>query len=384
MRLEHQQAGQAAHPVDIAESFQGKLFRQFRASRRVFLQARRRNVQRLLPRNPIGEEVEMKQIGPWTALGVWAALTLSGVLYGSWQGYRGRAFAATAITLAFLLLVTLLGAARGVADQLATRFGPATGVMLGALIFLFDVLYLVGTGTFDFRRAAVILALIFVPIGLAVTCGKVAPGSWQDFLTILGIWVFVKFSPSHWIWPYPGGRLAYALTVLVAVNIALASFLLVRRSKGIGYVLGWGKEWTFYTLGSFLIFACVAIPLGISLHFIQFAPQWQNWTSYLGLSVVILLFTAWPEELLFRGLLQNFLSRASKSELAGWWTASVLFGFSHITNMGFPNWRYVIFATIAGIFYGLTWRKTGSIFASALVHAAVDATWHFLFRTVPR
>jgi len=64
-----------------------------------------------------------------------------------------------------------------------------------------------------------------------------------------------------------------------------------------------------------------------------------------------------------------------------WWTASVLFGFSHITNMGFPNWRYVILASLAGLFYGWTWRKTGSIFASALVHAAVDATWHFLFHS---
>jgi membrane protease YdiL (CAAX protease family) len=80
-------------------------------------------------------------------------------------------------------------------------------------------------------------------------------------------------------------------------------------------------------------------------------------------------------------LLQNVLSRSCKSEFAGWWTASVLFGFSHITNLGFPNWRYVILASIAGLFYGWTWRRTNSIFASALVHAAVDTTWHFFFRT---
>jgi len=40
-------------------------------------------------------------------------------------------------------------------------------------------------------------------------------------------------------------------------------------------------------------------------------------------SLGILFLTAWPEELLFRGLLQNFLERASKSEFAGWWTASI-------------------------------------------------------------
>lgn len=329
-----------------------------------------------------GANLSMKQISPWLAVGIWAALCLGGVAYGSWQECWGRAFAATVTTMAFFLLVTLLFAARGVADQLAAKFGAASGVILGALIFLFDVVYLVGTGTFDIRRAAAIAALIFLPLGLAVTAGKATAGSWQDFLSIIGIWIFVKFSPSHWLWPYPGGKLAYVMTVLVAVNAALACFLLVRKAKGVGYVLGWGKSWGLYTAGSFAAFACIAIPLGIAMHFIRFAPQWSKWSSFLGLAIAILVFTAWPEELLFRGLLQNFLSRASQGDWAGWWTASVLFGFSHITNMGFPNWRYVVLATIAGIFYGWTWRKTGSIFASALVHAAVDVVWHFLFRTV--
>jgi len=324
----------------------------------------------------------MKQIGVWSAVGIWAVLCLAGFLYGSWRGYGGRAFGATVTMMALLTLVTLLLAARGVADQLSTKFGAASGVILGALVFLFDVVYLVGTGTFDIRRAGAIAALVFVPLGLAITADKAPPGAWQDFLTIFTVWAFVKFSPAHWLWPYPGGRLAYALTVLVAANTALACFLLVRRSKGVGYVLGWGKDWGLYTAGSFAVFASVAIPLGIALRFIEFAPQWSKWSSFLGLSIAILIFTAWPEELLFRGLLQNFLSRASKSELAGWWTASVLFGFSHITNMGFPNWRYVVLATIAGIFYGWTWKKTGSIFASALVHAAVDTVWHFVFRTL--
>jgi uncharacterized protein len=326
-----------------------------------------------------GANAEMKQLGPWSALVIWAALCLAGALYGSWQGYGGRAFVVTLTTLAFLLLVILLLAARGVADRLATKYGTGAGVLLGALVFLFLIVYLVGTGSFAIGRAGAMAGLIFVPLGLASTNDGAAAGSWQDFLIIIGVWIFVKFSPSHWLWPYPGGKLAYVMTVLLAVNAALATFLLVRRAKGIGYVLGWGNRWGLYTAGSFLGFACIAIPLGVAMHFIHLDPQWHKWSSFLGLSVAILVFTAWPEELLFRGLLQNFLSRASKNDLAGWWTASVLFGFSHITNKGFPNWRYVVLATIAGIFYGWTWRKTGSIFASALVHAAVDAVWHFLF-----
>jgi membrane protease YdiL (CAAX protease family) len=328
-----------------------------------------------------GAIIAMRQVNVWTALGIWMAFCLGGALLASWQGYGGRAFAATLTTFAFLLLVTLLFAARGVAEGVAAKLGPGGGVLLGACVFLFYLLYLLGTGTLLLTRTASMAGLIFVPLGLALWAGDAAIGTWQDFLSLAGVWVFVKFSPSHWFWPYPGGHLAYVMTVLVAVNTALASFLLVRRAKGVGYSIGWGNRWWLYVVGSYAVFACIAIPLGVKIHFIAFGPQWHRWTTYAGLSVGILMFTAWPEELLFRGLLQNFLTRASSSDVVGRLVASVLFGFSHITNLGFPNWRYVLLASIAGIFYGWTWKKSGSIFASALVHAGVDATWHFFFRT---
>ena len=323
----------------------------------------------------------MRQLNVWGVLGIWAFICLGGGIYASWQGYGGRAFAATLTAFALLLLVMLLFAAQGVAENLARSMGPTAGFLLGACLFLTYIAFLLGTGTFAIARASVMAGLVLVPLGLASSAAKAAAGVWQDFVILAGVWVFVKFSPSHWLWPYPGGRLAYVFTVLAAVGVALATFVLIRRVNGIGYFLGWGRNWGLYVLASFLLFAGVAVPLGLKMHFIVFAPQWGRWSSYLGLSLAILFFTAWPEEFLFRGLLQNFLSKASKSDLAGWWTASVLFGFSHITNMGFPNWRYVILASLAGLFYGWTWRRTGSIFASALVHAAVDITWHFLFHS---
>ena len=314
-------------------------------------------------------------------LGLWAALTLTGVLYASWLGYGGRGFAATLTAFAIFFLVMLLFAARGVPESLAARFGVGSGFLLGVAVLLVYLIYALGTNTFAFTRAAAIAGLVFIPLALAASAARQPPGCWQDFVTIAGIWVAVKFSPSHWLWPYPGGRLAYVFTVLLCVNVALALFVLLRRVNGIGYSIGWGHHWSFFVLASFIVYGCIAIPLGQAIHFIEFAPRFSEWKSLPLLSLGILFFTAWPEEFLFRGLLQNMLARASKSELAGWWTASLLFGFSHITNMGFPNWRYVLLASIAGFFYGWTWRKTGSIFASALVHAAVDVLWHFLFRT---
>lgn len=315
-------------------------------------------------------------------LGLWAGLCLTGVLYATWQGYGGRNFAATVTVFVFYFLVMLIFAARGVSQSLAARFGSTGAVLLCASAFLAYLVYAFGTGTFAFLRAGAVALFVFLPVALASSAVRKPTGTWQDFLILAGIWAAVKFGPSHFVWPYPSARLAYVFTVLLAVSVALAAFVLLRRIDGIGYTIGWGPRWGVYVFGSFIAFAFIAILLGMETHFIAFSPQWHTWRSLVLTSLGIFFFTAWPEELLFRGLLQNILSRASKSDLAGWWTASVLFGFSHITNLGFPNWRYVVLASIAGIFYGWTWRKTGSIFASAIVHALVDVSWHFLFRTM--
>src|SRR5258708_35519995 len=258
-------------------------------------------------------------------LGLWAVLTLPGVLYSVWQGYGGRAFAATLTAFAFFLLVMLLFAARGVEDRLASRFGAGSGYLLGTAVFLAYLIYALGTNTLAFTQAVAVAALVLLPLALAASAARKAPGAWQDFATILFIWLAVKplpnpwgWSLSHWLWPYPGGRLSYIFTVLLCVNIALACFLLLRRVNGVGYSIGWGHHWGFFILASFIVFACVAIPLGHAIHFIQFEPQWSQLGSLPLLSLGIFFFTAWPEELLFRGLLHNMLARVSKNDLAGW------------------------------------------------------------------
>jgi membrane protease YdiL (CAAX protease family) len=322
------------------------------------------------------------QIGPVAAFAVWTTLTLAGALYAASLGYGGRTFAATLIAFSVYFAANILFAARGVLEFVQSRFHSSAGYFLGGAAFLAHLIYAVGTNSFALARVAAIFALIFVPLALAATARRAPPGAWQDYVTIAGVWLAVKFSPSHWFWPFPGGRLAYVFTVLLCVTVAIAAFLLVRQFSGTGYNIGWGTRWPLYIFGSFLGFAAIAIPLGTAMHFVAFGPRWEEWKTLPFLALAILCFTAWPEEFLFRGLLQNMLQWTTKNETVGWVLASVLFGFSHITNMGFPNWRYVILASIAGMFYGWTWRKTESMFASAIVHALVDALWHLLFRTL--
>jgi membrane protease YdiL (CAAX protease family) len=84
---------------------------------------------------------------------------------------------------------------------------------------------------------------------------------------------------------------------------------------------------------------------------------------------------------LFRGLIQNWIQRVTKSPLWSLTVASLIFGASHLNNgPPVPNYRYFLLATIAGGFYGRAWRRTRSLMSSTLTHALVDTLWSVFFR----
>jgi len=199
------------------------------------------------------------------------------------------------------------------------------------------------------------------------------------YTALLAIWLPPGFHFAYALWPYPE-RFTHTLTILFGVNVAIATFLLLRRLDGVGYAVEWKRGSSWAVGFNFLCIAAIVLPLGEALGFLHFDPTLARLRAAPAAAVGILFFTAWPEEFLFRGLLQNLVTRTLKNPTAGLLVASVIFGLSHILHAPFPNWRYVILATIAGFFYGRAWMKTGSLFAPCLVHALVDASWHALFR----
>jgi membrane protease YdiL (CAAX protease family) len=324
-----------------------------------------------------------RQLSVWVALGSWAAVVAAAAIYGAWQGYAGRAYVTLLGVLAFFLAIQLLLAAENLGERFARRVGSHRGVLIAVVPFLAYLIYLLGTNSFAWWRAAIAAAYTLCPVLLVISSGAAKTGTLQDYLAMLAIFLPLKLRWLNGLWPYPGTRIGYVATVLFAINVALATFLFVRQLDGIGYNIVWGLDPTLSAGIHFALLAVIVIPLGTTLHFIQFDPSIAHWKSLPVDAVAIFLFTAWPEELLFRGLLQNSLSRTLSSENGGWIVASIIFGLAHINNNGaFPNWRYALLAMIAGIFYGSTWRKTGSIFPAAIVHALVDTTWHLLFRTL--
>ena len=91
--------------------------------------------------------------------------------------------------------------------------------------------------------------------------------------------------------------------------------------------------------------------------------------------------TALPEEILFRGLIQNCIAQRFGTNARTLLIAAFIFGCTHLDNgpQPLPNWRYMILATIAGVAYGKVYEKSSSIFASAGLHALVDLIKHVCF-----
>jgi CAAX protease family protein len=325
-----------------------------------------------------------------TAATVWAVV----VLYVGYLGERtgiggGRFFLALGVAATLFAFEFFLAAPR-VQERIVKSLGNRDW-MLAPLLPLFAVLiYCIGvTGNWKMLLPGAAYAVIPALL-LASSSGK-SPGTWEDYAAVVAIWLPAWLQPQYrllyHIFPYPP-PLTHTLAILMGLSTGVGAFVLLRRLPGVGYAVEWRRGFAWNFAFNLIIYGAIAIPIGIKIGFLMWQPELPHLRS-LPLSGVgslvfsavgVLLFTAWPEEFLFRGLLQNLLSKTLKSEWAGLVVASVIFGFAHIFHAPAPNWKYVILATIAGLFYGRAWMKTGSLVPGVLVHAFVDVLWHVLFR----
>jgi uncharacterized protein len=124
----------------------------------------------------------------------------------------------------------------------------------------------------------------------------------------------------------------------------------------------------------------IAIPLGLALGFLHMHATWPDPLRAVAAFVFTFLFIAIPEELFFRGWLQNLLERRI-GRMGALVLTAVLFGLAHWNKRTASfNWRYVLMAAIAGIFYGRAWRAQRRVGASAITHATVDTLWSLWLR----
>ena len=167
---------------------------------------------------------------------------------------------------------------------------------------------------------------------------------------------------------------------LTLLDAGLYGFLAVRQLTGVGFDLRLrARDWKI-GLREFLFYLPIAVPLGLALRFLHLHHAWTRPLLVAPIWIFTFVGVALPEEIFFRGWMQNLLERRLGRTTALIVTAC-LFGLSHFNKRAMHfNWRYVVLAAIAGIFYGRAWRSDRRIGASAITHATVDTVWGALLR----
>jgi membrane protease YdiL (CAAX protease family) len=294
--------------------------------------------------------------------------------YGSDKG------ALSAILIAFALQFALywLPGFPAVRKRFELHFNRRSRALLSSVVLVIPyIIYGAGTGTLGAIALLKLIGIAAVVLGIYALIPPNSQGlSWQDLTVMLLIAVPVYTGWYHDIWPVP----VYldAMTRLFVVSLAASAVLSVRPLEGVGY--DWRIKAGDWLEGArqLCFFSVIGLPLGFFLRFIAWHPRREGIPAIAFSFVGIFLFIAVAEELFFRGIFQNLLEKSLKSKYAARGIASAVFGLSHVYH-GFPNWRYVLMAAIAGWFYGTAWHNRRSIIASSVAHAAVDTLWrHFL------
>jgi membrane protease YdiL (CAAX protease family) len=285
----------------------------------------------------------------------------------------------------------------GAAEWLRRVLPRASGrIGAAALLALPYFVLAIPRAEFHWMLAATLVGLALLSAGLVERWKT--PGNWADVFVLATAGLVIDLGllntsgplavPGTTLWP-PG---LGGFPKMMMMNVALYCYLVVKPLEGIGYDLTPRFSDVKTGLRELLFYMPIVLPLGFWLGFLQFHRATPPLFMVPAAWIFTFAFVAMPEELFFRGLVQNLLERRMTRTLA-LLMASILFGLSHfnkhagghflvsIAGHSFLfNWRYVLLATIAGIFYGRAWRDKRRLFASSITHTSVDTVWSLLFR----
>ena len=283
-----------------------------------------------------------------------------------------------AVLVAELVPAAAFGFARERVAVAVARWPFAARVALPALLVVPYVVIAASQHMLRWEWCALYAVLPVVMAWLLARAAVADPeqrGNWRDAVILLTLGLAVDLRWFDVAWP-AGLR---GLNNLLLVDAGLYAFLAIRRLSGTGF--DFRLHWSDWRTGlrELLFFAPAVLVLGLALGFIHPHANLPAAGRAALTWVGIFVFVAVPEELFFRAWVQNLLERrvGRRTALA---IASVLFGLSHFNKRSAHfNWRYVLLAAIAGIFYGRAWREQRRVPASTITHASVDWIWGLWF-----
>ena len=287
-----------------------------------------------------------------------------------------------AIILAALLTLIPFFAAAFFAKNLSPQsqsLSTPLRILCPTVLCIPYLLVTVSSGTFSWPWFA-LYALLPIAIAALLHQASLADpnqrGNWRDYLVLITLGLAVDLRWFEPAWP---PHLA-VFNKMLLLDAGIYAFLFIRRLDNVGFDLRLRLRDITTGLREFSFYAPIAIILGLALGFLHFHPLWPSPLRAIAAFVFTFFFIAVPEELFFRGWLQNLLERRIGRYPALVLTA-ILFGLSHFNKRTLHfNWRYVLLAAIAGIFYGRAWRQDRRIGSSAITHSSVDTLWSLWLR----
>ena len=286
-----------------------------------------------------------------------------------------------AIFLSIILILLSRRLQASLREKLNVR--PALVFIAPTVLSFFFGAIAASLDAFSVPLAALIVIYTLVPSFYAYSVRHMPAPWWPDFLLILWLWLPLEFAAgAQWV-PKPAQGLLHMAAYGVSITLGLILLLLTRRLEGTKYNLpsNWRDLWN--VLLAFVVIAPVLIALGRAIGFLDpfHIPPNLSVIRIIVQFLVILAATALPEEILFRGFIQNFLMQKLGANVRTLVLAGLIFGCAHLNNgpQALPNWRYTILATLAGITYGKVFQESSSIFASAGIHALINTIKHICF-----
>src|SRR5579859_387827 len=258
--------------------------------------------------------------------------------------------------------------------ELASRLPIRLRILVPALLGLPYALVSWSTGLFRWPWLGLYTLL---PVGISLLLYEASladpgqRGGWRDFLVLISLGLAVDL---RWFEPAWAPGLA-VFNKMLLLDAGIYGFLAIRRLRQVGFDLRLRLHDLGVGLFALAAYTPIAVTLGLFLGFLHFHALLPSvWRAVLRW-LFSFFFVAVPEELFFRGWMQNLLERRVGPARSLLITAG-LFGLSHFNKRAtIFNWRYVLLAALAGIFYGLAWRQERRVGASAITHASVDTIW---------
>ena len=236
------------------------------------------------------------------------------------------------------------------------------------------VLVTLGGGDFHWNWFVLYLLLPPAIAWLLEQAARADPGqrgNWRDFLVLVTLGLAVDLRWFEGAWP---PHLAIFNKVLL-LDAGIYGFVLIRQLDGTGFDLRLRLRDAGIGLREVALYVPIALALGLGMGFLHAHAIWPSGGAIVEAWIFTFFFIAVPEELFFRGWLQNLLEKRMGRYGALFLTAG-LFGLAHFNKRTTSfNWRYVLLAAVAGVFYGRAWRTDRRVGASAVTHATVDAIW---------